>query len=273
MSTLEKAYLKSIGENESSDEVDALLKSDSDLTPTIPKKKETREIVSSRNGISRMSAMERYSPQELEERRLIHANMKDSILLDRYRNLRTKLLAISGKSNFVTLVTSAVPDEDSALVAANLAATFALDEAKTSILIEANIQDPTLNSVFDFEDQKGLIDYLESEELDSGDVLNKTRLNRLRYLPSGLPRENSAEYFTSDKMQALIAELGERYPDRFPIINAPSIINSADARILVDLCDLVVLVVPYGRCTEEEIVQASLAIGENKLAGIVLNHF
>ncbi len=280
MSLLEKAVLKGLknankkeDDKKNQDDVDSILSSDIDDSPVIPKKKETSELVSSRSEISKMQQSELYSAKELEERKLIFANMKDSLLLDQYRNLRTKLLAVSEKSNFITLVTSVVPDDKSAMVAANLAATFALDGAKTSTLIEANIQSSSLDNVFGMSDEKGLIDYLEAEDSDCDSILHKSKVKRLRFVPSGLVRENSAEYFTSNKMKDFIDELVSRYPDRFPVINAPSIINSADARILVELCDLVILVVPYGKCTEEEITHASLVIGEKKLSGIVLNQF
>ena len=74
-------------------------------------------------------------------------------------------------------------------------------------------------------------------------------------------------------MQSLIHELVNRYPDRFPIINAPSILESAEARILAELCDQVILVVPYGGCSEEQILKASVLIGAEKLSGLVLNNF
>jgi capsular exopolysaccharide synthesis family protein len=280
MSLLEKAVLKGLkSDNKKADDVkgqdgvDSILSSDVQDSPVIPKKKETSELVSSRTRISKMSQSDLYSAKELADRQLISANMKDTLLLDQYRNLRTKLLAVSEKSNFITLVTSVVPDDSSCLVAANLAATFALDGAKTATLIEANVQNPILDSVFDMKGEKGLIDYLEAEDNNCDQILHKSRVKRLRFVPSGLVRENSAEYFTSNKMKEFIDELVSRYPDRFPIINAPSIINSADARILAEMCDLVILVVPYGKCTEEEINHASFAIGEKKLSGIVLNQF
>lgn len=272
MSLLEKAVLKSLKEKHKESENPDKNLFDLDNNTKLPKK-ETSEILSSRSEISKMSQIEKFSKLDLNKKRLIYSNMKDSVLLDRYRNLRTKLLSLSKKNNFITMVTSVVPDENSSLVSANLAATFSLDEAKTSMLIEADIHSPALNTLFELQEKPGLIDYLESEDWDGSEILYKTGISRLRYVPSGIPRENSAEYFTSDKMNSFIEEMVSRYPDRYPIIHAPSIINSADARILIDLCDKVILVVPYGKCLEEEVMHAAISIGEEKLAGIVLNEF
>jgi len=285
MSTLEKAFLKAMRQEDEAAAKPELSHSSIERTQDrthldrlevkaeAPKAKEAQDIVSSRQGISQMEQVNRYSPLELVEKRFVHTGMKDKILLDRYRNIRTKLLSDAKKSNFLTIITSVVPYENSGMVAANLAATFALDEAKTSMLLEADISNPTLNELFDMPDREGLIDFLESEEWDSCEVLQKTGIPRLRFVPSGLHRENSAEYFTSTKMNEFVKELVERYPDRYPIINAPCVINSADTRILIELCEKVVLVVPYGMCSDEEVMQAALAIGEKKLAGVILDGF
>jgi len=273
MSTLEKAYLKAMNKNKD-ENGEPIENTDSyNIETNVPNKKEAHQLVSSRSGISRMSEDELYTTDILDAKGLIYANMRDSKLLDKYRNLRTRLLVSSNKDNFVTLVTSVTSLGDHSLISANIAATFALDEAKTSTLIEANIQNPSLNQLFDKVEAKGLIDYLETESWEGNEVLCKTGIPRLRLVPSGFTRENSAEYFTSDRMIHFVKELIERYPDRYPIINAPSILDSADAQILIDLCDKVILVAPYGQCTDEEIMQAAMTIGEEKLAGVLLDNF
>ena len=268
MSTVEKAFLKS-KKDKSSDSSSA---SDLDFFANTHKK-DTKKIVSSRKSISNMEQALKYDFDELAQRGLIHANMTDKKLLDHYRNLRTRLLARTEKDNFITMVTSVVPDERVTSVSANLAATIALDESKTSILIEANIAFPMLNSIFDLNEKGGLIDYLENDNAQVENYIHKTGIPRIRGIPSGNVRENASEYFTSDKMEEFVKELVSRYPDRYPIINAPSLFNSADARILLDLCDLVVLVVPYGACSNEDISKAVVTVGEEKLAGIILNNF
>lgn len=270
VSTLEKAFLKAMSlESEES-------KSEETGEPEGRKRSRTtntHEVLASAKGISLMEDVDRFSLETMVEKRLIHPEMKDRRLLDRYRNIRTKLLADNRKENFVTLVTSVVPYENSSLVTGNLAATFSLDEAKTTMLIEADISNPRLNDLFDMTNRKGLVDYLSTSMGDCSQILNKTGVPRLRFVPSGFAKENSAEYFTSNKMNEFVSELIERYPDRYPIINAPCVVNSADTRILIELCDRVLLVIPYGMCTDEQVMHAALTIGEEKLAGVVLDGF
>lgn len=277
MSKLETAFSKALKEQAAQGSEGA---SDSEKLKGfhgLPQKsvEDLKELVSVRNQIKNMeNSRSLMTDTELANKHLIYPSMKDKDLLNIYRNLRTKLLSISGNRNFVTLVTSVTSRGASSMVSANIAATFAFDEGKTALLIEGNIHTPSLGNLFDLDPKSlGLMECLESDEISVSDVLYETGIPRLRIVTSGESRENSAEYFTSDRMKDLVQELLDRYPERFPIIDAPSIQDSADTRILLDLCDQVVLVVPYGLCTRDEIVEAAKLIGANKLAGVVLNQF
>ena len=63
-----------------------------------------------------------------------------------------------------------------------------------------------------------------------------------------------------------------RYSDRYIFINAAPVKDSADARILIDLCDYVILLVPYARSTKNSVKDAADAIDKEKLLGVVLNN-
>lgn len=231
-------------------------------------------VVDSRSQIRQMAETRQLSDEDLEARGIIHPRMQDTRLLNVYRNLRTKLLSASDGKNFVTMVTSVNSSDTTGLIATNIAASFAFDEGKTAILVEGDTHAPTVDKLFDFEQgAHGLIDHLETEDGSIADVVYESGISRLRVVPSGETRENAAEHFSSERMKSTIDEIVSRYPDRYPIVDAPSVQESADARILLDLCDQVVLVVPYGQCTEEEIRSAAEIIGSAKLAGVVLDQF
>jgi len=268
MSIIESALVKS--ENKKS-------KTHSKIESTFNlKKSAVLNPKNSKNGREKIASMSQgklFSLSELVDRHLVYAGMSDAVLLNKYRNLRTKLLTRAENENFITLITSATPDSESSLVAANLAATFAFDESKTTILIEANIRNPGLNQLLEVNAKKGLIDFLQHDNLSEEEILYETPVERLRLVPSGIAKENSSEYMSSEKMRRFLKQMVSRYPNRYPIIDAPSIVDSADTQILVDLCDQVILVVPYGKCTQEEVKYAATAIGKNKLAGIVLDEF
>ena len=231
-------------------------------------------VSSAKSNIATMSQERVFSAKELNDKGLLSSDSSNLNLVNEYRNLRTRLLSRSHANNFVTLVTSVKANQDTSLVAANLAATFALDSGKTSLLLNADSNvNNKLDKIFEVESRIGLVDFIESDDMAVDEIIYETPLPRLRYIPIGNHAAESGEYFTSSRMKSTMDSLLTRYPERYPIINAPSIASSADTRILLDLCDTVILVVPYGECSEEIIKQAALAVGTEKFAGVVLDNF
>ena len=73
-------------------------------------------------------------------------------------------------------------------------------------------------------------------------------------------------------MREFFAEIKSRYADRYVIVDAPSAADyDAEIRILAELCDFAVLVVPYGKVTRSELNAAIGKIGNERLAGVVYN--
>lgn len=273
MSKLETAFSKAMKEQNKQTNEAGVEKTQTSPINGVVKTAGTQPAVSPRNQISRMQQEFTFSDEQLAERRLIYPGMKDEKLLNIYRNVRTKLIAKAGSKNFTTLVTSVVPSAGTSLIAANIANVFAFDEGKTSLLIDANVRSPALANLFELNSDQGIVDYLESDDMPLDKILYPTGVSRLRLIPVGSQRENATEYFSSERMNQFFTEVVERYAERYPIIDAPSLSDSADTRILIDKCDLVVLVIPYGQCSTQEIKTAARTIGQSKLAGVVLNQF
>jgi len=168
-----------------------------------------------------------------------------------------------------------VPEGGGSFVSMNLAATIAFDQAKTSMMVEANIQAPILNKLMklmDREDTPGLLEYLEQPELGIEQIVNPSGVPRMRVIPLGQHSEISAEHFTSARYRQLIMDIKDRYTNRYVIVDGPPISTSADAKILAEICDYTVLVIPYGGVTPGVLDSVIDEIDERKLAGIVINN-
>jgi protein-tyrosine kinase len=227
----------------------------------------------SRDKIRRMAEISRLNQSELEDLRIIHPGMRQPKALNVFRELRTKLYkrAANGE-NFVLLVSAIAPGGGSSFVTLNLGAAIALDESKTAIVVDCNVYEPALQSILPVDPEYGLVDYLENVTLDAEDVIYSTGIRRLRIVPAGSRREPGTEFFTSSRMRRFVDELRSRYRDRHVIIDAPPVSTSADVRILAELCDFVLLVVPFGKVTEAQVLASVEAIGENKLVGVLFNN-
>ncbi|MFV1985565.1 MAG: polysaccharide biosynthesis protein [Thiohalomonadales bacterium] len=207
--------------------------------------------------------------KELSELKVIFSDMPDKKIADTYRDLRTKLIQKSQGRNMSVMLTSCVSGYYSTMTAVNLAAAFSFDESKTSLLIDCNLNNPQLHEKLNMPEMVGLTDYLENSNISLDSILQESGIKRLRIIPAGTSREVITEYFTSLKMRDLMSTLLKRYMDRYLFIDAAPIVESADTRILVELCDYVLLVVPYGKATKSKILQAVEAIGAEKLLGII----
>tara|TARA_R100001440_G_scaffold47446_5_gene67373 strand:- start:45674 stop:46585 length:912 start_codon:yes stop_codon:yes gene_type:complete len=221
--------------------------------------------------IRRMQEPRRLTNDDLDERRIIYPESSNRDLVNRFRNLRTKLLEISGGNNFTLVVSSASEGAGASFTALNLAAAFAFDQSKTALLIDCNLREPTLHTMLDMAPETGLTDFLDESDYDIARIIYPTGIPRLRLIPAGSRRESPGEFFTSFRMKQFLQAIRRRYPDRFIILDTASVSDTPDARILAELCDYALLVVPHGKVTASAVEHAAGAFQPDKFAGAIIN--
>jgi protein-tyrosine kinase len=221
--------------------------------------------------IARMREPDVRDRGDLEAGRIIYPDMADNEVVQAFRQIRTRVIQKTAGRNAVIMVTSVKGNGGSSFVAMNLGVAFAFDAGKTALIVDCNLRRPGFNRLLMKEGCRGLTDYLEHPELGVGDILHAVGVERLRVIPAGSQREIPAEYFTSVKMRSFVDALKQRYRERYIIIDAPPMTESADTQILAELCDLVLLVVPYGAATKEEVDACVKAIDRSKFFGTVFN--
>ena len=221
--------------------------------------------------IVRMQEPRRLSTDDMDERRIIYPESRNRTMVNRFRDLRTKLLERSGGNNFTLVVSGVGPSAGTSFVALNLAAAFAFDQAKTSVIIDCHLTNPTIHNTLDVMPETGLTDFLDEPEYDISRIIYPTGIPRLRLIPAGSRRETAAEFFTSFRMKQFIQAVRRRYPDRFIILDTAAITESPDARILSELCDFAMLVIPHAGSTPNNIEQAASAFNPEKFVGAVIN--
>jgi Mrp family chromosome partitioning ATPase len=222
--------------------------------------------------IGQMGEVDHFSVEELDRLKLISGSMQNSKILNIFRELRTQLIKISQKKNFVCMVTSSSSNGGASYIATNLASVFALDKTKTSLLIDANLYAPSLEQLIIGDASAGITDYLSDDSLNIKDIVYATGIPRLRVIPVGDHNEGAAEHFSSNKMLNFIDEVRARYNDRYIFIDSPPVTESSEARILSEIADMVILVVPHGGGSYEQIEAAINIIGRDKLTGLVYNN-
>ncbi len=232
----------------------------------------SKSRVDSTAAIARMNEPSLRDMSELALQRIIYPDMAENSTVQAFREIRTRILQKTKGQNCIIMVTSVTGDSGSSFVATNLGVAFSFDAGKTALLVDCNLRNPGLQKLFPDKVPLGITDYLEKEDLDVADIIHSIGIERLRVIPAGDQREIPSEYFTSIRMKQMLSSIRQRYAERFILIDAPPVSETADTQILAELCDYILLVVPYGKVTNGQVEASIKSIDSKKLLGIVFNN-
>ena len=195
-------------------------------------------------------------------------------LAEAFRQLRTSVLLAEGGRNVKSLlVTSAMPGEGKTTTAVNTAVSLARTGAFV-LLVDADLRNPRLHSIFGLKNERGLSTLLSDESDETGALRAVTpdAASRIDVLPSGPMTPESAELLSSAQMRRLVQAYRAVYD--YVVIDSPPLAFFSDGVQLSALADGVVLVVNSGDSSGESArrsYQALHDVGAN-VCGVVLNN-
>ena len=203
---------------------------------------------------------------------LVMANAIDSPAAEQYRKLKSNLMKLirMGKGKQSLMVTSPMAGDGKTVTALNLAISLAQEYDHTVLLVEADLRKPSLLQYLGLEAERGLSDCV-LDGVDVGEVLIKTGIGNLSILPAGRPVDNPVELFSSKRMQELITEVNNRYPDRFVIVDTTPLLPFAEPQYLAGIVDGVILVVRENVTPMDKLTRALEMLKNHNLLGVVSN--
>ena len=175
-----------------------------------------------------------------------------------------------GTSNLI-MVTSARPSEGKTFMAVNLALSMALEKDITVLLIDADVAQPAIPGVLGFESDRGLLDLLVDPTLDMSDVMIRTNLDNLSILPAGRDTPNANELLASSKMEALVKDIAERYPDRVIIFDTPPVLVRTETSVLASHVGQVAFVIEAEQTNETAVKESLELLNGCSNIGLILN--
>jgi len=201
-----------------------------------------------------------------------------SQIADEFRIIKRPLLSnaqrkspAGGASPNLVMVTSALAGEGKTFNAVNLAMSIAMELDNTVLLVDADVANPTLPSVFRFEQSKGLLDVLTDPGIRLSDVLLRTNVPKLSILPAGTAHRRATELLASEAMERLVHEMANRYADRIVIFDAPPLLPTTESRVLATHMGQIVLVVEADKTTHGALKSALATIEACPIVLTVLN--
>ncbi|ACS99032.1 CpsD/CapB family tyrosine-protein kinase [Paenibacillus sp. JDR-2] len=210
------------------------------------------------------------SRSDLKLRPVVADANPTSPISEAYRTLRTNLqYAETDRPLQLLMVTSAGPEEGKSTTILNLAVTYAQMERRT-ILVDADLRKPTSHYNFGLSNRTGLSHVL-SGQADLSEVIKETRIKGLDVLPSGPVPPNPSELLGSSRMEELLGKLREQYD--MVLIDTPPVLAVADAQVVANKCDGVLLVVNARTGKKQHAIKAKNALKfvQARIVGIALN--
>jgi capsular exopolysaccharide synthesis family protein len=189
-----------------------------------------------------------------------------------YRVLRTNLLFSRKDENWNTItVLSGGAGEGKTTTLFNLAVVFAQNGQRV-LLVDSDLRRPNVHRMLRCSNAIGLTDLLLNKQITLDQVLQKTKLPTLDFLPSGKLPSSSMSILASAQMKDAIRELKRRYD--FVFFDAPPLLGVSDASILASEMDMVIQVIQYRRYPTPMTLRAKQMIQKvgGNLMGLVLNN-
>ena len=215
---------------------------------------------------------------KLTERGFLHSGGDAHHQQEEFRHIKRKLInnafgpaAKTLKQSNLIMVSSANPNEGKTFVSINLALSIALEQDKTVLLIDADVLRPSLHRELEFENTKGLLDYLCGDLDDLSDILYSTSLTNLKIMPAGKAHHLTNELLASERMAKLAKELSARYPDRIVIFDCPPLLGVTETPVLASLMGQAVVVIEESKTRIEDIKKATSQLSDELATGFVLN--
>ncbi|MBC7908744.1 MAG: AAA family ATPase [Rhodospirillaceae bacterium] len=184
-------------------------------------------------------------------------NAPPSRLSQELRVIKRQLLAEafphggrSGGQGHVIMVTSSMPGEGKTFCSVNLALSLSFERDIRVLLVDGDSYHHSAGDLLGAGSHKGLVDLLIEPGVKTRDVLLRTSIPNLTFLPAGRVHPHTTELFSSKQMAQLVRELSERYPDRVILIDTPPVLASTEASVLAPLVGQAIVVVEKNRTSK-----------------------
>jgi capsular exopolysaccharide synthesis family protein len=188
---------------------------------------------------------------------------------EQFRTLRSRLYQIRAvRSLRSLLVTSSVPGEGKTFVTSNLAQSIVRQPDRRVLIIDADLRCARLHTHLGAPSSPGLTDYLRGE-VDEMAVIQQGQDGNLFLIAGGVEVTNPSELLLNGRLKKLIDRVAPVFD--WVIVDSPPCLPVADATILADVCDGVILVVRAGATPSPVAQRACQEMQGKNIVGVVLN--
>ena len=188
---------------------------------------------------------------------------------EQFRTLRSRLYQIRGNQpTYTLLVTSSLPNEGKTFITTNLAQAIVQKAHQRVLIIDADLRYPQLHLALGAPLAPGLTDYL-CGEVDELAAIQHGNDENLCIMSGGNQSANPSELLSNGRFKILLDRLTPVFD--WVILDSSPCLPVADASMLADLSNGVLLVVRAGSTPVEVAQKVCQHLNRKNVIGVVLN--
>jgi protein-tyrosine kinase len=192
-----------------------------------------------------------------------------AIAAEQFRTLRSRLYQLRGSQQLRTLlIASSLPAEGKTFVTNNLSQAIVRQPDRRCLIIDADLRCSRLHVPLGAPPFPGLTDYLlgDADELA---VIQHGQEGNLCFIPGGKEVANPSELLLNGRLKTLLDKVTPIFD--WVILDSPPLLPVADASLLADHVDGVILVVRAASTPTAAAERACQELQRRNVIGVVLN--
>ncbi len=202
-----------------------------------------------------------------DEKLILNADVPVGVV-EQYRRVAASLHQLQlDRGVKLVMIASAMANDGKTLTASNLALTLSESFRRRVLLVDADLRRPSVHALFGTPNVTGLNDALEADCEQKLTVFDVTP--RLSVLPSGRPNPDPMSNLSSGRMRKILVEASAKFD--WVVVDTPPVGLLADAKLLAEMVDVVILVIGAGSTPFRAVQRAVEVIDRKRIAGVVLN--
>ncbi len=167
---------------------------------------------------------------------------KRSFVAEEFRKLRLSLSYLGiGQNHKKILVTSSIPGEGKSFIATNLAISLSLT-GKRVVLVDMDLNNPTIHKKLNLEREEGVADFLKGEKNEL-EIIRPTEYEGLFFISAGSLPDDPTELLANGKVKELIDYLSSVFDS--VVLDTSPMVPVTDGYLLTTLCDATLFVIRH----------------------------
>ncbi len=191
-----------------------------------------------------------------------------------FNMVRARLLELNAQRGWRMFgVVSATPNVGKSFIAANIAASLSREPSFHTFAIDLDLRRASLSGMFGIVPQISLASYLS--EAPGADAPSSYSLDRedLTVVATTAQAIRSAELVAGYRAQALLQEVRDLGENSLAVIDLPPVFANDDAITVMSRLDAYIMVAEEGKTRQRELQDAIGLLGQDRLAGVILNKY